>query len=180
MLQQPSIFSLTVQFEDVDAHGIVHHPNYLKYLERARYHYIKKCGYNQEIKSSSSLVLAASEIHSHYLRPATLEQDLSVLSLVASIGKSSLKVHQSITSCLPNFGELESIENNIIKLPGTIFWADLKLICIDLESFKPKSIPLEFKRAITQQKETFSPNSNQVLTATNVQCSECCTVILDC
>ncbi len=46
--QQPAIFSLIVEFEDVDAHGVVHHPNYLKYLEKARSYGIRKCGYSLE------------------------------------------------------------------------------------------------------------------------------------
>jgi YbgC/YbaW family acyl-CoA thioester hydrolase len=148
-LQQPYIFPVTVQFEDVDAHGIVHHPNYLKYLERARSHGIKQGGYSLRKFSSSGLVLAISEIHANYLRPALMEQELFVISLVTAIGKSSVKLYQSITFCLPRLEELESVGTDIFKLSETIFWAKLKLICIDSESLRTKSIPLDFKKSIT-------------------------------
>jgi YbgC/YbaW family acyl-CoA thioester hydrolase len=148
-LQQPYIFPITVQFEDVDAHGVVHHPNYLKYLERARSHGIKQVGYSLGKFSSSGLVLAISEIHANYLRPALMEQELFVISLVTAIGKSSVKLYQSITSCLPKLEELESVGTDIFKLSETIFWAELKLICIDSESLRTKSIPLDLKKLIT-------------------------------
>lgn len=149
-LQQPYIFPVTVQFEDVDAHGIVHHPNYLKYLERARSHGIKQSGYSWGKFSSSGLALAISEIHANYLRPALMEQELFVISLVTAIGKSSVELYQSITACSPKLEELESIGTDIFKLSETIFWAELKLICIDSESLRTKSIPLDLKKLITK------------------------------
>lgn len=148
-LQQPSIFSITIQFEDVDAYGIVHHPNYLKYLERARFHSVRQCGYSLEKLLSSGLALATSEIHAHYLRPAFIEQELFVISLVTAMGKSSIKLYQAITSCIPKKEKLGKVENKIFNLPETIFWAELKLTCIDLKSVKVKSIPLDLKHAIT-------------------------------
>ena len=148
-LQQPYIFPITVQFEDVDAHGVVHHPNYLKYLERARSYGIKQAGYSTGGLSSHGSVLAISEIHANYLRPALMEQELFVISLVTAIGKSSVKIYQSITSCLPKLEELESVGTDIFKLSETIFWAELKLICIDSESLRTKSIPLDLKKSIT-------------------------------
>jgi YbgC/YbaW family acyl-CoA thioester hydrolase len=148
-LQQPYIFPITVQFEDVDAYGVVHHPNYLKYLERARSHGIKQVGYSLGKFSSSGFAVAISEIHANYLRPALMEQELFVISLVTAIGKSSVKLYQSITSCLPKLEELESVGTDIFKLSETIFWAELKLICIDSESLRTKSIPLDLKKLIT-------------------------------
>ena len=148
-LQQPYIFPITVQFEDVDDYGVVHHPKYLKYLERASSHGIKQVGYSLGKFSSSGLVLAISEIHANYLRPALMGQELFVISLVTAIGKSSVKLYQSITSCLPKLEELESVGTDIFKLSETIFWAELKLICIDSESLRTKSIPLDLKKLIT-------------------------------
>ena len=154
-LQQPYIFPITVQFEDVDAHGVVHHPNYLKYLERARSYGIKQAGYSTGGLSSHGSVLAISEIHANYLRPALMEQELFVISLVTAIGKSSVKIYQSITSCLPKLEELESVGTDIFKLSETIFWAELKLICIDSESLRTKSIPLDLKNLITNYETNF-------------------------
>jgi acyl-CoA thioester hydrolase len=164
-LQQPYVFPVTVQFEDVDAHGIVHHPNYLKYLERARSHGLKQCSYSFKKFLASGSALTISEIHANYLRPALMEQELFVISLVTAIGKSSVKLYQSITSCLPRLGELEKVGTDIFKLSETIFWAELKLICIDSESVKSKSIPLDLKQAITQSKLNLSSNSQELVSS---------------
>ncbi|WP_392535630.1 acyl-CoA thioesterase [Nostoc sp. C117] len=149
IFQQSSIFTLTVQFEDVDANGVVHHPNYLKYLERARFYGIKQCGYSLEKLSYSGLALVVSEIHANYLRPATIEQELFVISRVIFVGKSSVKICQSITSTLPTtYEEIEKAGEKFVYLPETIFWSQITLACVDLKSGKPKSIPLELKQAI--------------------------------
>lgn len=148
MFQQSSIFRLTVQFEDVDANGVVHHPNYLKYLERARSYGIKECGYSLEKLFSSGLALAISELHANYLRPAILEQELFVITLINSVGKSTVKIYQIITPSLLTNEEMETAKKNIFVLAKTIFWAQIVLVCIDLKSAKPKSIPLELKQAI--------------------------------
>jgi len=148
--QQPSIFPVIVQFEDVDAHGIVHHPNYLKYLERARCHGIKQCGYSLEKLFSSGSALAISEIHANYLHPAFMEQELFVVSVATAIGKSRVELYQSIMSCPSE----------------TIFWAELKLSCVDSESNRLKSIPLDLKQAMSESNLNLLPNNKELETLT--------------
>ena len=164
--QQPSIFPVIVQFEDVDAHGIVHHPNYLKYLERARCHGIKQCGYSLEKLFSSGSALAISEIHANYLHPAFMEQELFVVSVATAIGKSRVELYQSIMSCPPKHDELERFKTGICKLSETIFWAELKLSCVDSESNRLKSIPLDLKQAISQSNLNLLPNNKELETST--------------
>lgn len=156
IFQQSSIFRLTVQFEDVDANGVVHHPNYLKYLERARSYGIKECGYSLEKLLSSGLALAISEIHAHYLRPAIIEQELFVITQVNSVGKSTVKICQSITSKLPTHEERETAVERIFSLPETIFRAKITFVGFDLKSAKPKSLPQELKQAIKMFNYNFS------------------------
>lgn len=148
IFQQPSIFRLTVQFEDIDVNGVVHHPNYLKYLERARSYGIKESGYSLEKLLDSGCALVVSEIHANYLRPALLEQELFVISRVSAVGKSLVKICQSITSTLPTTKGIEMVGERLVSLPETIFWAQTSLICVDLKSAQPKSIPQELKKAI--------------------------------
>ena len=145
--QQPPVFRLTVQFEDVDANGVVHHPNYLKYLERARSYSIKKGGYSVERILSSYSALVVTEIHAKYLRPALLDQELFVISRVDAVGKSLIKICQFITPNLPTDEEIETVEEKL-SLPEMILWAQISLVYVDLKSAKPKSIPQELKQAI--------------------------------
>jgi YbgC/YbaW family acyl-CoA thioester hydrolase len=158
---QLSIFPLTVQFEDVDAHGVVHHPNYLKYLERARSYGMKKCGYSLEKLISSGSVLAISEIQAHYLRPALLEEELFVISQVTDVGKTSIKVQQAITLRLPKNDEIHLAEDQNFSLPETIFSAKIRLVCVDLKSAKAKSIPQDLKQAIKSFNQPLGANCSQ-------------------
>jgi acyl-CoA thioester hydrolase len=142
-------FSLIVNFEDVDINGVVHHPNYLKYLERARSYMIRQSGYPLEKLLSSGTTLSVSEIHVKYLIPARLEQELFVISQVTYLGKSIVKISQFITTYLPSYEELSRIKEGVYSLAGIIFGAQVELVCVDLESAKLKSIPPEFKQALT-------------------------------
>ncbi|MDZ8226284.1 hypothetical protein [Nostoc sp. ChiVER01] len=48
------------------------------------------------------------------------------------------------------------VGEEIFSLSGTIFWAQLEIVCIDLKSAKPKSIPCDLKQAIkTSNKDLF-------------------------
>jgi YbgC/YbaW family acyl-CoA thioester hydrolase len=161
VLQQPYIFPLTVQFEDVDAHRVVHHPNYLKYLERARSYGMRKCGYSLEKLISSGSVLAISEIQAHYFRPALLEEELFVISQVIDVGKSSIKVQQAITLRLPENDEIHLAEDQHFSFPETIFSAKVRLVCVDFKSGKAKSIPQDLKHAIKSFNQSLVANSSQ-------------------
>lgn len=146
--QQPYIFPLTVQFEDIDAHGVVHHPTYLKYLERARCYGIKKCGYSLERLLYSDCSLAISEIHANYLHPALFEQKLYVLSQVNHVGKGSIKINQYIMLDSSIEQGINNIRNEQLLLSDTIFWSRITIVCVDFKSGKLKSLPQDFKQAI--------------------------------
>lgn len=147
-LPVPYIFSLNVHFEDVDFNGIVHHPNYLKYLERARSYLIKNSGYSLEKLLSAGTTLTVSELHAKFLTPARLEQELFVISQIYSLGKSTIKLFQFIIPYFPNTEKIALINQGVYSLPGVIFSAQVELVCVDLQTIKLKSIPSEFKQAI--------------------------------
>ena len=161
IFEKPCIFPLTVQFEDIDAHGVVHHPNYLKYLERARSYGMKKCGYSLATLLSSGFSLAISEIHANYLRPALLEQELFVFSQVLYVGKSSIKINQDIILNLSINEEIKTNINEPLLLQNLIFRSKIQLVCVDLKSGKPKSLPQDLKQAIKRFNDDLLTN-NQI------------------
>jgi YbgC/YbaW family acyl-CoA thioester hydrolase len=148
MFQQPGIFPITVQFEDIDAHGVVHHPNYFKYMERARLHGMKECGCSLEKLFSSGCSLAVSEIRASYLRPAFLEQELLVFSHLLQVGKVSIKINQSIILMSSIDEVISGVTQDDLPLPSAIFWSEIQLVYIDLKSGKPQSFPPDFKQMI--------------------------------
>lgn len=148
MFQRPGIYPITVQFEDIDAHGVVHHPNYFKYMERARLHAMKECGCNLEKLLSSGVSLAVSKIQASYLHPALLEQELIVFSHLLHVGKVSMKISQSII-LRSSIEEVTShVKADALPLPSAIFWSEVQLVCIDFKSGKLQSFPPDFKQMI--------------------------------
>ncbi|MFN6567566.1 thioesterase family protein [Dendronalium sp. ChiSLP03b] len=146
--QQTFIFPLHVQLEDLDVNGVVHHPTFLKYLERARYHSIKECGYSWEKLLSLDCTFVVSEIHANYLKPALIDRELFILGRVVGVGKTSIKFYQSIVTYLPTDVEIEATQERLFSLPETIFSAQIRLVCIDVKTGKLKSIPQEIQQLI--------------------------------
>ena len=51
-----------VQFYETDAMGIVHHANYIHWMEEARVDYMEQMGYTYEMTTSSGIDLAVTGV----------------------------------------------------------------------------------------------------------------------
>jgi len=132
-------FSLLVNFEDVDAGGGVYHPNYLNYLERARSQVMRDLGVPFSEFLTRGFALVVAENHALYLKPAFLEQRLTVVSRVTGFRRNSMKILQAIFNKKPE--GLDGLSTaDLVKAPGVIHVAQLRLVCVDLT----KKVPCEF------------------------------------
>ncbi|TWT67697.1 Acyl-CoA thioester hydrolase YbgC [Posidoniimonas polymericola] len=71
-------FDLTVRYYEVDAQGVVHHANYLKYLEIARIEQFRSAGYDYAEFERSGLMLVVNKIACKYHRPARFGDTLTI------------------------------------------------------------------------------------------------------
>ncbi len=55
-----------VQFYETDAMGIVHHANYIHWMEEARVDYMEQMGYTYEMTTSSGIDLAVTGVDCQY------------------------------------------------------------------------------------------------------------------
>lgn len=78
MSQKPRAYTLplTVEFEDVDSLGIVHHTRLVAYLERARVHLLFEAGLGA--LSGQGPVAVLHDLTMRFLRPARLMDQLLV------------------------------------------------------------------------------------------------------
>lgn len=140
-------YPLEVQFEDIDAGGVVHHPNYLKYLERARCQSMREIGIPLEACLNDGIAFAVAEFQGKYCAPLRLGSKVVVKTRLVAVRKSSLKVLQKIVSA----DESETPENTIHEFlspqKSTFFVAQLRLVAIDLKTTKPISIPENIRSA---------------------------------
>ena len=138
---ETSYFPIDVQFEDIDGGGVVHHPNYLKYLERARCHAMREIGvpFDECLKDGIAFVVA--ELNSKYLRPLTYGQRIYVHTRLVAMRKSSFKVFQKIMIDDLTLPEIRNSDQFFIKESQASFFAQLRLVAVDLKHGKPIPVP---------------------------------------
>lgn len=88
---------LRVYWEDTDAGGIVFYGNYLKFMERARTEWLSSLGFEQEgMRQSGEGMFIVAETQLRYIRPARLDDRLTVTVNVAEVGRASVVFEQAV------------------------------------------------------------------------------------
>jgi acyl-CoA thioester hydrolase len=121
------IFSLPVRvyFQDTDAGGVVYHANYLNFMERARTEWLRTYGHsNSGLMKEFGMVFVMRSVKLDYLKPALLDDSLEVTAQIKDIGRSRISLLQTVRR-----GEELLTE------------AEVHLVCVSLESFKPVPVP---------------------------------------
>src|SRR3989338_7522789 len=120
------VFSLQVRvyFQDTDAGGGVYHANYLNFMERARTEWLRTYGYsNAELMKQLGVVFVVRSLKLDYLKPALLDDMLSVTAQIKDIGRSRLNLLQSV-----------------LRGDELLTEAEVHLVCVSLQGFKPVSV----------------------------------------
>jgi acyl-CoA thioester hydrolase len=119
-----------VYYEDTDASGVVYHANYLKYFERARTEWLRAMGFSQQhINAQSGVVFTVANLQIDFLRPARLDDEISVTVVVHQMRRASLEFAQALTRRAD--GELLSR-------------AHVRVGCVDVATFRPCALPDAF------------------------------------
>lgn len=97
--QSPPVFSwpTRVYWEDTDAGGVVYHARYVAFMERARTEWMRALGYGQErMRQQHDLVFAVRSMQLDFLKPARLDDALSVSAVLLRCKRASLLFAQSV------------------------------------------------------------------------------------
>jgi acyl-CoA thioester hydrolase len=90
-------FPVRVYYEDTDAGGIVYYANYLKFAERARTEMMRESGANhRDLIETFDAAFAVSRCEIEYLKPALLDDLLSVETRVLEVGAAVVHLEQQI------------------------------------------------------------------------------------
>ncbi len=93
----PSSFQVRVYYEDTDAGGIVYYANYLRFAERARTEMLRQIGIEQsDLLLQEGIAFAVRSCQVEYLKPARLDDLLTIDTQLEDIGKASLIMRQTI------------------------------------------------------------------------------------
>lgn len=91
------VLPLRVYYAETDAGGVVYHASYLNFAERARTEMTRLIGLDQvRLRAEEDLLFAVRSCEMEFLRPARLDDLLTVRSKLVHLGGASLHVVQTI------------------------------------------------------------------------------------
>jgi acyl-CoA thioester hydrolase len=132
MNRQAVIFELPVRvyFQDTDAGGVVYHASYVNFLERSRTEWLREHGHsNAGLMKELGVVFVVRSIKLDYLRPGLLDDLLAVSTQLREIGRSRVTLRQTVMR-----GDEQLVE------------AEVHLVCVEVDSFKPVSVPKQLRQ----------------------------------
>lgn len=124
----PFQWPVRVYWEDTDAGGVVYHASYLRFLERARSEWLRGLGIDQmAFKKATGLAFMVRDMQIDFLRPALLDDELSVTVEVKDRRAASILFAQTV---LHGDG-------------GCLIRATVRVACVDLVRMRPAAIPAD-------------------------------------
>jgi len=158
-MTKSKVFSLPVRvyFQDTDAGGVVYHANYLNFMERARTEWLRTYGHsNAGLMKEFGMVFVMRSVKLDYLKPALLDDLLEVTAQIKDIGRSRLTLLQTVRRrhgvaeqsgrepplrTSGSAGGFYLTEAEVRRGDELLTEAEVHLVCVSLESFKPVSVP---------------------------------------
>ncbi len=126
-MSKSKVYSLPVRiyFQDTDAGGVTYHANYINFMERARTEWLRDMGYSHmDMMKNLGVMFGVRSIKLDYLRPAQLDDLLTVTAQIKEVGRSRVTLEQTVL----REGEL-------------LTEGEVHLVCVDVKTFKPVSVP---------------------------------------
>jgi acyl-CoA thioester hydrolase len=90
-------YAVRVYYEDTDAGGVVYHATYLRYAERARTEALRDAGIpHAALVQEFAVMLVVRRIEVDYLRPAHIDDSLTVVTGLLSVGGATVTLRQDV------------------------------------------------------------------------------------
>lgn len=132
--QKPNAFSIPVRiyYEDTDAAGVVYYANYLKFFERCRTEWMRTVGHGQaDLAEEHGIAFVVRAVNCEYLKPARLDDALSVGLEVEKLGRAQIVFRQHVRR--PSDTAVDGWEE---LATGTV-----QIVCVNVEKMKSAPIP---------------------------------------
>ena len=92
------VLPISIYYEDTDLSGLVYHANYLRYMERGRTEFFRMAGISRaELDAEEPTAWALRRIAIEYHRPARLDDQILVRSVLTGLSGARLNVLQKVT-----------------------------------------------------------------------------------
>lgn len=125
------VLPVRVYFEDTDAGGIVYYANYLRFAERGRSEMLRHLGIeSSRMVDGLSLAFAVRRCAMDFVKPAKLDDLLTVETRLLDVGGASLSVDQRVRRG----------DTDLVRM-------ELKLACISLDG-RPARLPGDIRKRL--------------------------------
>ena len=122
------MYKIRVFYEDTDAAGLVYYANYLKYIERARTQLLIDNNFSHTyLKDKFDIFLIVKSCNINYLKPAKLDNDLEIFTVIIKKSKVQLYLNQKIlynkkviTEANVRIVSINSI-GKVVRMPTELF-----------------------------------------------------------
>jgi acyl-CoA thioester hydrolase len=119
-----------VYWEDTDGGAVVYYANYLRFFERARSEWLRHYGHSQhDLMHAQGILFAVMSIRVDYRAPARLDDELEITCEPRAARATSLHFAQQI------------YRGGDAAARGLLADADVRVVCVDARSFRPKRLP---------------------------------------
>jgi acyl-CoA thioester hydrolase len=130
-------YALRVYYEDTDAGGVVYHASYLRYAERARTEALRDLGIpHAALIAQYGLMFVVRRIKVDYLRPARLDESLTIVTEPLVVGGASLVLRQEVQGSA-----------------GTCAVLEVQLACVPPNGDKPARLPSPWRVALAVMRD---------------------------
>lgn len=122
-----------IYFFDTDMAGVVHHSNYLRYMEAARIEFLSHIGFPYHTLQAQNIGLAPVDVSIQYHAPLRLGDECEVTVRLKQLKRASLTLTQTIL------------------LGDTVCTsAEVTLACLNEKDYKVVAIPNDLHQAISK------------------------------
>ncbi|HLJ06597.1 MAG TPA: tol-pal system-associated acyl-CoA thioesterase [Acetobacteraceae bacterium] len=126
-------YTLRVYYEDTDAGGVVYHATYLRFAERARTEALREAGVpHAELLADHGVMFMVRRIEVDYLRPARLDDSLTIVTNPLAVGGASATLRQ-----------------DVLGPDGPCAILTVRLACVKPGDGRPGRLPQRWRAALT-------------------------------
>ncbi len=132
MSEHGKVFSMPVRvyYADTDAGGVVYHGSFVNFMERARTEWLRTFGYTGlGMMQEFGMLFVIRSLKVDYLKPALLDDLLTVSAEIREVGRSRVTMHQTVR-----------------RKDELLAEGEVHLVCVTRDAFKPVPIPEEYRK----------------------------------
>ena len=140
---QVHIFPLQVDFDLLDAGGVVHHPSYLVLCERARVAAMEDAGFPFGKLWEQGYSFALVDTKSKYFKAALLGQHFVMITRCLGATGASMTLEQEMLTLKPGALLLRGYQTtlNAEMVADKFFWIEMRVASIRLNPIKAVRLP---------------------------------------